>query len=101
MAKLPYFDTDDLSLSLLQDKWAQVLEPVINQPQNNAVILKGIVLSSSSVINHTLGRKLQGWQVVRQRGDASIYDRQDINSFPDRTLLLTASSGVSVDILCF
>lgn len=101
MAKLPYFDTEDLSLSLLQEKWATIIEPVLNQPHNQAVILKGVVLSSSGVINHTLGRKLVGWHIIRQRGDATVYDSQDTNSFPDKTLLLRASSGVSVDILCF
>lgn len=101
MAKLPYFDADDLSMVLMQEKWSQILDPVINQPHNNAVILKGVVLSSSSIINHTLGRKLVGWHIVRQRGSATVYDRQDTNDFQDKTLLLTASSGVSVDILCF
>ena len=101
MAKLPYFDTEDLSLSLLQEKWAAAIEPVLNQPHNKAVILKNVVLSSSGVISHTLGRRLLGWHIIRQRGDANIYDTQDTHGFPDRPLLLRASSGVSVDILCF
>ena len=99
--QLPQFSSTDLSFNLLQTRWAAALNPVIGLPQVNSVILNNIILSSSSVINHTLGRNLVGWQVIRQRGDAAIYDRQDINQTPENTLLLTSSSGVSVDLLCF
>ena len=98
---LPQFWTETEALNLLQSRWAAILDPIIANEATNPVILKNIVLSSSSIINHTLGRKLVGWEIIRQRGDASIYDRQDINASPDKTLLLTSSSGISVDILCF
>ena len=101
MEKLPQFQSSDQAISLLQSKWASIIQPVLDLPSNNAVILSNIVLSSSSVISHTLGRELSGWHIVRQRGSATIYDRQDTNLNPDKTLLLSASSGVRVDILCF
>lgn len=98
---LPQFNSDLPVITLLQDKWASQLDPLLAQPTSHATIIQNVVLSSSSVINHTLGRNLIGYQVIRQRGAASIYDRQDTNLSPDKTLLLTSSSGVSVDILCF
>lgn len=100
-AKLPNFQTDDNGLQLLQDRWAAIIDPVLKLPQNSSVILKNVVLSSSAEINHTLGRPLQGWQIIRQRGKADIFDRQETNTLPDKTLLLSASSGISVDILVF
>lgn len=101
MAKLPQFPTADGELQLLQNRWAQIIDPVIALPQNSSVLLQNIILSSSSVINHSLGRNLQGWQIVRQRGNADIYDTQDVNSIPDKTLQLVSSSGISVDLICF
>lgn len=99
--KLPKFQSNDQALQQLQSRWSSILDPIIDLPINSAVILRNVVLSSSAVISHTLGRRLQGWVVIRQRGDATIYDRQDVNPNPDKTLLLTASSGISVDLLCF
>lgn len=99
--KLPQFQSDLPEVTLLQNKWASILDPIIDLPQQQAVVITNVTLSSSAVVNHTLGRPLIGWQVIRQRGNATIYDRQDFNISPDKTLLLTASSGVSVDLLCF
>lgn len=98
---LPQFYSTIEILNKLQSKWAATLDPIVDNKATAPVILEGVILSSSSVVNHTLGRKLQGWHVIRQRGSGTIYDRQDINLSPEKTLLLSASSGMSVDILCF
>lgn len=98
---LPKFPTTDNTLSLLQTKWAEQIDPVVAQPFNSGVILSNVILSSSSVINHKLGRDLQGWALVRLRGKATVFDTQDVNPIPSKTLQLNASSGVSADILVF
>ncbi len=99
--RLPDVYTEIRELSQMQSRWSSIIQPVLDLPQNNSVLLQNVVLSTSSVINHTLGRPLIGWNIVRQRGSAVVYDRQDINQVPDRTLLLSASSGVSVDLIVF
>jgi len=87
---------------MTQTKWAAILNPLIGNPLNNASILKNVVLTSGgNHISTLLGRPLQGWYIVRQRGAASIYDLQDANQSPDLTLLLYSSTGVSVDIAVF
>lgn len=98
---LPKFKSDDQSLSLLQTTWASQLDPVLAIPQNSGNLISNVILSTSSIINHGLERELQGWQIVRQRGNALIYDNQNANTSPDKTLLLISSSGVSVDVYCF
>jgi hypothetical protein len=52
-------------------------------------------------ISHKLGRKLQGWFIVRQRASATIYDTQDVNKTPDINLYLNSSSIATVDIFVF
>lgn len=99
---LPFFDSDDVGLKQLQTAWAKILNPVIDNPAANPVYLKSVVLTSgANTIDHKLGRRLQGWIVVRQRGVSILYDTQDVNPLPNKTLQIMASSGVTVDLLLY
>lgn len=99
---LPSFNTEDLSLQLLQSSWAKSINPLLNSPLAKPVLLQSVVLTTGkNTINHKLGINLTGWQVIRQRGLCSIYDLQDANLLPSKTLVLMASSGVTVDLLVF
>lgn len=99
---LPIYQSDSREMSLMQTAWAQQLNPVISLPISQGSILENIQLSTgSNTINHLLGRKLQGWYIVRQRSAASVYDTQDSNQRPTLTLLLTSSASVSVDLFVF
>lgn len=97
---LPKFQTKDQAFSLLQTTWASKLDPIINNPANNSLLLQNIILSSSSIINHGLGRPLQGY-VVMPHGNATVYDIQYTNTQPQLTLLLVSSSGVPANILVY
>lgn len=91
-----------LDLSMMQQKWKSILDELLGNPSLDSSILKGVSLSSgANVINHKLGRKLQGWKVVRQRASATLYDTQDSNPNPQLTLFLTASGAVVVDLEIF
>jgi hypothetical protein len=91
-----------LHWDLAQTRWANILNPIIDSPTTNPVILKDVQLSTgNNSVNHKLGRKLQGWQICRQRAAATIYDRQDDNQAPQLTLLLVASAPVVVDLVVF
>ena len=91
-----------LTFSMLQTKWASILNPLLGNPSNNASILPKIsLLTGSNVVNHKLGKKLQGWSIVRQRSAANIYDDQDANQSPDLTLVLVSSADVVVDLQVF
>ncbi len=100
--KLPIIQSDSEQLTMLQTRWASILGPLLANPSLNSAVLKQVQLSTgSNVINHMLGRKLQGWKLVRQRGAANVYDTQDTNSMPQLTLQLESSAPVSVDIEVF
>lgn len=99
---LPIYQSDSKELSMMQTNWARQLDPVIAFPVTSGLILASVTLAvGSNTVNHRLGRKLQGWCLVRQRGAAAVYDTQDSNQHTDLTLLLTSSAGVVVDILVF
>lgn len=92
----------NLDWTFARTKWASELNPLLAAPQNNSSILRSVSLVvGANVVNHLLGRPLQGWKIVRQRAAASIYDTQDSNQTPALTLQLTSSAAVSVDIEVF
>jgi hypothetical protein len=99
---LPIFHTQIREFSMHQTQWAKEINPLLNNPVSNGVLLKSVVLASGdNTINHTLGRNLQGWVLVRVRAAATIYDKQDTNKMPELTLVLNASAAVTVDLYVF
>jgi hypothetical protein len=80
----------------------QIFTAVLNKVQLDSVILTQIQLSKGqTTVPHTLGRTLTGWQIIRQRGEANIWDNQDNNPNAGSYLLLSSSAAVSVDIIVF
>lgn len=96
---LPIFKSSDQNLMLMQSSWTSQLNPLLSNPSNNTSILKNVqLISGTNTINHLLGKKLQGYRIIRQRALANIYDAQDSNQSPQLTLVLISDAPVSVDI---
>jgi hypothetical protein len=88
-----------LSLSLMQTRWAAILNPFLASPTNQIQILENVKLANgSTTINHLLGHQMQGWYIVDVNGAATIYRSQPFN---DKTLTLTSSAAVTVNIGVF
>ncbi len=99
---LTNFQDTNKNFQLMQSDWASKINPVLVNPIVNGIILKSVsLIIGSNTINHKLGRKLQGWLLVRQRAAASIFDLQDANAMPDLTLVLSSSAAVVVDLYVF
>lgn len=91
-----------LDLPKMQTTWAQQLDPIISNPTVNNLVLKNVSLVTGvNVINHLLGRTLQGWSTSRIRAAATLYDQQDTNQTPTLTLVLVASAPVVIDLVVF
>lgn len=99
---LPQFQSEDKDFTLMQNAWARILNPIVDNSLSFSLVLTNVALKTgSNTINHTLARRLTGWVLVRQRGAASVYDTQDSNNIPDKTLVLVSSANISVDLLVF
>jgi len=86
----------------MQTSWASKINPVLLSPPNNSLILKQVQLViGQNAINHRLGQRLQGWNIVRKRAAADIYDTQDANPNPTLTLWLVSDANVVCDIEVF
>lgn len=101
-APLTIFQSDDTSMQLMQTSWAASLNPLLKSAVLQGVLLKNVNLAAgANVVNHRLGRKLQGWMLTRIRSAATTYDTQDSNQTPELTLNLTSSAAVVVDLYVF
>lgn len=97
-SKLP----QQLTLDQLQNKWASILNPTINSSIVNGSLLTGVSLDiGTNIINHKLGRKLQGWILVGVNAPAQIYDNQDTNQMSNLTLSLTSDAITTIALWVF
>lgn len=87
---------------MMQTSWAALLDPILLNPVSKVSILQNVQLvAGPNQINHLLGRNLQGWFIVRQRGLASLCDFQDSNPTPQLTLVLFSTDDVVCNVAVF
>lgn len=102
MKQFPSIQTDDRNVSLIQDFLTGAVNPLLALPLSNSNFLQGIHLTTGlNTINHGLGRTLQGWIISRLDANVTIYDDQDSNSMPTKTLDLIASGACTVSLNVF
>ena len=99
-------DPKDLArvINALQANVQDAVNPMSQKIQNDSLILTNVALAGPdqlNVINHTLGRPLIGWVVIRQRAGSLVYDNQDANKSPQLTLWLYSLFNTNIDILVF
>lgn len=87
----------------LQQNIENAINPIINKQIIDGILLKKVCLQPgiSNEVKHSLGRVPLGWLVVRKRADSNIWDVQDFNRNPSRTLSLACSHAVTVDLWIF
>lgn len=93
-------NSGDKNLDKVQQNVQNSIQPIIRKEIVDGVLLKNICLEPgiSNEIKHGLGRSPQGWSIARKRADSRIWDIQDFNPNPSRTLSITCSHLVTVDI---
>ena len=99
MPILPKQQTDNRDLSLMQSAWASILDPLLQNPSLQSVIVKDVALSTTpKAVNHRLGRKPQGWRIVDANSGATVYRTAP---FDPLTLTLEASAPITVSLEVF
>lgn len=95
-------ETESEELNKVQLYVAAALESLADSPILDGILLKNVLLATgSNSVAHKLNRPLQGYLIVRKRSNADVWDLQDSNSAPSKTLILEASGTVSVDLYVF
>lgn len=99
---LTSFNTKIQELALMQSSWGALLNPLLANPVLNGIILSNVSLAiGDNMISHKLDRKLIGWQIIRLRGPATIYDKQDSVERPNQFLKLNSNAIVKIDLYVF
>lgn len=103
MKEFKKFRAIDPDVTKVQENVQEYLRQITQNPVLDGLLLQDITLSSASVtnVNHGLGRAPIGWIVTRQRASSIIWDSQDSNTLPSKTLQLNCSSDVVVDLWIF
>lgn len=88
-----------LTLVQMQDQWASIINPLMARPANQSIILEPTTLVTGvNVINHLLGRNLQGWVIVDIDAAVTLYRSAPLNNL---TLTLMASGPATVTLEVF
>lgn len=83
----------------MQTRWKSLIDPVLANPLNGiSIISNQALINGQTVINHKLGRVMQGWFLVDIQGPATIYRSAPFNNL---TLTLTSNTAVVVNIGVF
>lgn len=91
-----------LPWELANPKWSATLNPIIANPIVNGQILSNVaVVNGTNIINHKLGRNLQGYLVILKDANVDIYDSQQTNQMPDLTLRLVSSGTANISLYVF
>ncbi len=99
MAQLPYFQTNDKDLNLLETKWMSILNPLLATTLVNGLFLPNVsLINGSTVINHKLGRMQLGWILTDINAGAAVYRSAPFN---DKTLTLTSGAICMVSLWVF
>lgn len=80
-------------------RWKALLDPLLANPLNSVNILENQALVNGvTVINHKLGRKMEGWFITDINGAATIFRSASFNS---QTLTLTSNAAVTINLAVF
>lgn len=98
---LPIYQSLDQPFSLMQTNWASQLNPLLSNPINKGIILPNVALvSGDNIINHKLGRNIQGWMVTDMTiGFAQIYRK--VNANPLLSMTLNSNATTTINLLVF
>lgn len=90
------FDTNNFQL--MQNRWAAILNPVVNNPLNGVQIITATLKTGDNVINHLLSVKMQGWYILDVDAPTTIYRSAPLNN---KTITLHSSAAANVSIGVF
>lgn len=95
--------SDNDILNQIQERVSEALTPIQLSEIINGLRLVKVQLQTGqvNVINHKLNRKLLGYFIVRKRAQSDVWDSQDSNPKPTKTLHLNCSADVVVDLWVF
>lgn len=92
----------DRELNQVQSNVAQAVSEFIKSPLLDGRLIEDLSLTTSSTrIEHKLGRVPRGYLIVKRNANAQVYDTLSSEGSPELFLPLTASGNVTVSLWIF
>lgn len=99
--ELPYIQSEEQTLNLIQTKWRSILNPLLATPLTNGQLLTGIrIIPGTNQIAHRLGRKMLGW-IVADIDFTSVIYRHPNYPLNDKFLYLNSDSICTISLWVF
>ena len=90
------------TLDRVQDSIQTSLQPLLELPFASGSLIKDQVLGTSDTyVDHKLGITPEGWLIIKQNADTSIYESATVNHAPSKNIILKAGASVTVTIFFF
>lgn len=93
--------TDDNDLRQVQDAVNFVFQDISSKTILDGRVITDVLVNGSKLINHLLGRKLQGYLIISKDANADVWDSQSTNTTPAVSLILNSSGPVKVNLWVF
>ena len=93
----------DLETNMLQENVAVFLDQIVVNPRLDGILIEDVQLTSGSTttVNHGLGRKIRGWEIVYKNANADIWAADANQTLPNRQLVLSCSATAKVNLWVF
>lgn len=94
--------TDDQEVTRLQSHLKTVLNPLLELPISDGVLIKDLTINTAdTLIEHKLGRRPEGFLITRLKSNSVIYESATANNEATRLIILIASATATADIYFF
>lgn len=95
--------SSDNNIRQLQDATDAVFKVIIDKAILDGNLLQDIPLDSAILnsVDHKLGRSPRGYIVVRSNANSNVWDSQDVNPMPTKTLNLNCDVNVTISLWVF
>lgn len=99
--EVPFLPTGDEISDRIQKGQTDQVNRIGKIPFNNGILLESVSLASGNTdVSHKLGRKFQGYLILKQTASATIYNNQG-STDDTKFLRLNASGATTVNIWVF
>ncbi len=102
MSVKPYrpINVKDPDLMRVQDSVKETFSALVRSPILNSNTVVANLVTSPVEVSHGLNRNIQGWFIIRQNAQATIWEPSESDT-PNKTVRLEASAAVTVTIYFF
>jgi hypothetical protein len=101
LKRLVTFNANHDKINRLMDNLNYCLNPIVASEIIDGVLVKEVSLNTgTNSVAHQLGRKPNGWIIVRKNNFGDVYENS-VNNTPNQNIILVSSANLKCDFWFF